>query len=137
MKSTSPQDDLLDIYNIWIIKPASMSRGRGIDFFNDLASILKYVIGTRVEWIVQKYIERPLIIQNLKFDLRQWILVSDMEPLTVWFFDECYVRFGAEEYDISNLNKKYAHLTNNSIVKHSTDFGKIIPGCMWEEKQLA
>jgi len=47
------------------------------------------------------------------------------------------VRFGAEEYDINNLNKKYAHLTNNSIVKHSTDFGKIIKGCMWEEKQLA
>ena len=60
-----------------------------------------------------------------------------MEPLTIWFFDECYVRFGAEEYDISNLNKKFAHLTNNSIVKHSTDFGKIIKGCMWEEKQLA
>jgi tubulin monoglycylase TTLL3/8 len=52
LKTTSAQDDLLDIYNIWIIKPASMSRGRGIDFFNDLASILKYVIGTRVEWIV-------------------------------------------------------------------------------------
>lgn len=114
-----------------------MSRGRGIDFFNDLASILKYVIGTRVEWIVQKYIERPLIIEKLKFDLRQWVLVSDMEPLTIWFFDECYVRFGAEEYDISNLSKKFAHLTNNSIVKHSTDFGKIIKGCMWEEKQLS
>ena len=65
------------------------------------------------------------------------MLVSDMEPLTIWFFDECYVRFGAEEYDISNLSKKFAHLTNNSIVKHSTDFGKIIKGCMWEEKQLS
>jgi len=29
-----------------------MSRGRGIDFFDDLASILKYVVGTKVEWIV-------------------------------------------------------------------------------------
>jgi len=78
-----------------------------------------------------------LIIEKLKFDLRQWILVSDMEPLTIWFFDECYVRFGAEEYDINNLTKKFAHLTNNSIVKHSHDFGKIISGCMWEQKQLA
>ncbi len=64
------------------------------------------------------------------------MLVSDMEPLTIWFFDECYVRFGAEEYDVTNLNKKFAHLTNNSIVKHSADFGNIINGCMWEEQQL-
>ncbi len=52
LRQLSPQDDLLDHYNIWIIKPASMSRGRGISFFADLPSILKYVIGTRVEWIV-------------------------------------------------------------------------------------
>jgi len=104
--------------------------------FKNLVNILEYIRNTKNHWIVQKYIEMPLIIKNLKFDIRQWVVISDLAPLTIWFFDECYIRFGAETYDINNLNKKFAHLTNNSIVKHSSDFGKRIAGCMWEEKQL-
>lgn len=35
----------LNKQNIWIVKPASMSRGRGIKTFNDLNEILDYIIG--------------------------------------------------------------------------------------------
>jgi tubulin monoglycylase TTLL3/8 len=81
--------------NIWIVKPASMSRGRGIKTFNNLMEIFDYVIGKEISWVVQKYIENPLIIKKRKFDIRQWVLLTDFKPFRVWMYEEFYVRFCA------------------------------------------
>ena len=70
--------------NVWIVKPASMSRGRGIKTFDKLEEIMTYVIGYEISWVVQKYIERPLIIRRKKFDIRQWVVWTDFKPLRVW-----------------------------------------------------
>lgn len=66
-------------------------------------------------WVVQKYIERPLIILQKKFDIRQWILITSVEPLTVWIWKKPYLRFSSADYDPSNLKSKFAHLTNATI----------------------
>ena len=55
----------------------------------------------------------------MKFDLRQWVIVTDWNPLTIYKFEESYVRFGAEEYDPKDIYNLYSHLTNNTIVKNS------------------
>eukprot|EP01033_Poteriospumella_lacustris_P014289 gene14290-10213_t len=134
--------------NMWIVKPASKSRGRGIMTFNDLPKLLKYVqLSNTVagsgssQWVVQKYLENPLIIANRKFDMRQWVLVYDWNPLTIYFFDEFYARFSVEEYSVDNtdMDNVYVHLVNNSIGKNSEHFHKVvtaengvaIEGYMW------
>lgn len=37
--------------------------------------------------------------------------------MTVWFYEDCYVRFTCQEYDSKDLSN-FVHLTNNSISKH-------------------
>ena len=101
-----PQYHLNGSRNIWILKPALLSRGRGIKCFNNLPKILDFVFQKKIPYVCQKYIENPLIIKRKKFDIRQWVLVTDWNPLTIWFYEICYVRFSADEYDPNDLNNK-------------------------------
>ena len=115
--------------NIWIVKPAGKSRGRGIELKRSLADILSFTTHCKgasslnsQRWIVQKYVENPLLINNKKFDIRQWILVTDWNPLTVWFYDECYLRFALSDYNSDTLTDRFSHLCNNCVQKEASDF---------------
>ena len=126
--------------NVWIVKPAGKSRGRGIECDNSLSHILMQRGGAAKEshWIVQKYIERPLLIHSRKWDIRQWVLVSSWNPLTVWMYRKCYLRFCSYPFELGNLQNKYIHLSNNSIQKHSAAFeASEIEGNMWHMDQFA
>jgi tubulin monoglycylase TTLL3/8 len=89
--------------NIWIIKPvrtllfdSDLSRGRGIKCFTKLNDILDNTLNKSKQYVVQKYIENPLLIRNKKFDIRQWVLVRNYNPPKVWCYQECYLRFCTE-----------------------------------------
>ena len=122
--------------NIWIVKPGGLSRGRGVHCIDQLNDILSNVKPTN-QTIIQKYIENPLVINGRKFDIRQWVLVTDLNPLTIWLFDTPYIRFGAENYNIDDFKNVFSQLTGNSIAKHSENFNSgEIEGDMWENEQF-
>ena len=123
LEKNLPQYKLNGFRNIWIMKPSNLSRGRGVTCVDSLQPIEQSLSATNDSGlIVQKYIENPLIISNRKFDIRQWVLVTCLNPLVIWMWKEPYVRFGAEDYKMDDLNNIYSHLTNNSIAKHSKQF---------------
>lgn len=72
------------LQNVWIVKPGENSnRGNGITVCRSLSQIINLVDsnvklnnGKRRSYIVQKYIENPLLINRRKFDIRCFSLIT-------------------------------------------------------------
>ncbi|XP_065357014.1 tubulin monoglutamylase TTLL4 isoform X2 [Calliphora vicina] len=105
----------------WIIKPPASARGTGIRVVDRWAQIPK-----RKPLIVQKYIERPLLINGSKFDLRLYVLVTSINPLRVYMYHNGLARFASVKYSDKSdtLNDRCMHLTNYSINKFSSNYSK-------------
>lgn len=73
--------------------------------------------------VISQYIDNPLLINGLKFDLRLYVLVTNFDPLKIYVYNEGLVRFASEPYNIESIKSNvYAHLTNYSINKKSENF---------------
>ena len=121
LKALNPQYNLLDTHNLWILKPNGLSRGRGIRVFQNLEEIEAYWVAADSEMVAMKYIERPFLIKKRKFDIRHWVVVTCLDPLCVWSFQDYYIRLSLNDYDEEDSRNIYAHLTNNSVAKKNKD----------------
>lgn len=76
--------------------------------------------------MVCKYISNPLLINNHKFDLRIYVLLTSVDPLRIYVYNEGLARFASCPYDSGKhgLKNLYQHLTNYSINKKSDSFSQ-------------
>lgn len=134
LRENLPQTDMNGFNNVWIVKPAALSRGRGIKLFGSQAEINHLIKNKETGWIIQKYMECPALIGERKFDIRQWVMVCDWNPQTIWFYEECYIRFSGHKFSLDNQKDRYAHQTNNSVNKNAEDYNGL--EMFWEMNQL-
>lgn len=66
LKEIFPQYTINGKKNIWIMKPSGLSRGRGIKCVSGLNEILLFIKKNSNQYMVQKYIENPLLILGRK-----------------------------------------------------------------------
>ena len=73
--------------------------------------------------IVCEYISNPLLINNLKFDLRIYVAVTGVNPLRIYIYDEGLTRLATEDFNLNSKNFDiFAHLTNFSVNKKNEKF---------------
>ena len=109
--------------NIWLVKPAAENQGKGIAIFkNDLVGIKRFLASKapNTHWIIQKYIERPLLYRDRKFDIRMWAVITWKREL--YYYKHGYVRTSSDLYSLDN-NIDSVHLTNNCLQKYKDKYG--------------
>ena len=110
--------------NLWIVKPVGGSCGDSIQVVAGVRAALLTVRSMGLKCVVQKYIERPLLVrEGRKFDIRQWLLVTDVNPLTVYGYRDYYLRLSACALDLSDaqLSNPAMHLCNHAVQKKQTE----------------
>lgn len=80
-------------------------------------------------YVVQEYIEDPLLLDGRKMDLRLYVAVTSFDPLVAYWYEDGLVRLAAEAYEQSSesasgdassddslrVANRFRHLTNYSV----------------------
>lgn len=75
--------------------------------------------------VAQRYITNPFLMEDLKFDLRLYVLLCGVNPLRVYLFKDGLVRLATEPYVAptdDNIDNLFMHLTNYAINKNNDNF---------------
>lgn len=92
-----------------------MCQGRGIYLVKDPGDVEH-----TDNCVAQRYITNPFLIDDLKFDLRLYVLLMGVNPLRIFLFKDGLVRLATEPYvkpTEDNIGNLFMHLTNYAINK--------------------
>lgn len=115
--------------NIWIMKPGENSnQGNGICVVSKIKEVQKEINSASKRnhtHIIQKYIERPLLMNKRKFDIRVFGLLTSVNGVMKgYYFDEGYLRTSSHIFNLDDLKNRAMHLTNDAIQKKDEDYNK-------------
>lgn len=112
-------------HNLWLVKPTNGSGGGGITLASELRDISHALADARTNvqgFIVQKYLEAPLLFEGRKFDLRVWaVIASDagsQTGLRVYAYREGYARTSSEPFTLPSTDRTAAAAAEDTTESH-------------------
>ena len=120
------------LHNVWLLKPSSTNRGVGIEIMNKMDKIRSFLetkagnasMGLNPTWVLQKYIEDPLLVHGRKFDIRVWVAVCD--DGNAYIYGPGYIRTSSSIWTLDDLDRddnRLVHLTNYCAQSKAGNFG--------------
>ncbi|XP_060132187.1 inactive polyglycylase TTLL10 isoform X2 [Zootoca vivipara] len=147
------RDIFFEIYEepqIWICKPTSSNQGRGIFLLKNqsevnnlqakLLSIEEDPMYKKLPYkipparIVQRYIDKPLLLEGKKFDVRSYLLIACTCPYML-FFGHGYVRLTCLNYDPKSEDLT-SHLTNQYVQKKNPMYSHVKEETVWRMERF-
>ena len=81
--------------------------------------------GIKCEYImIQKYLERPLLYQGRKFDIRIWVMFITNRDNEIFIFKEGHLKAASLKYN-PDSEDLFIHLTNYSVQKYHSNFSEL------------
>lgn len=102
-----------------ILKPLKSSMGRGIQLLHN-----EDQLPDRGEWLVQEYINDPHLINDRKYALRLFLLITSTDPLTAYLYKEGVVDLAVQPYS-TDKNKRLepgVHIANGALQSNLPGF---------------
>jgi tubulin polyglutamylase TTLL9 len=143
-------EEFKKVGGIWIMKPIGSAQGKGIFLFTRLSEISDWKTDFKsfqassnplsgkentkeVEaYVVQRYLQYPLLIGGKKFDMRLYALVVNFSPLKVYLYRRGFARFTNSRYSSNpqDIYNGFVHLTNVAIQKTADNYDERTGGKM-------
>ena len=83
------------------------------------------------EWVVQRYVDRPLLVDRRKFHLRVYVLC--VGRLQVYVCKDILALFSLREYTTAKLSERDAHITNTCVQNPESPEEERRSVQMWDE----
>lgn len=101
--------------NLWIIKP--LEGEKDVFLFSNFKDIENFIYNrpVKTQWLIQKYIENPLLYNGRKFDIKIWCLITDKNE--VYIYKNSYFKTSSYTYNMTNIDNLVIHSTNTKIQK--------------------
>lgn len=122
--------------SLWILKPGENSnRGNGICIVSSVKEVREHIkvnpfpVTGQHTYIIQKYIENPLLINKRKFDIRCFALLTSINGvIQCYLYEDGYIRTSSKKFSCSDPQDLFIHLTNDAIQKKGESYGKYESG---------
>ena len=98
--------------DVWLFKPARNSFGHGIKILDNYDDIKN---DKNKRYLISRYIMNPLLINNKKFDMRAYVLVTGMNPLKIYFYRDGYIKISVKNFtlDHDSIRDGCIHITTS------------------------